>query len=67
MNEKCNEDIKTTKTGNSNPFNAFVKSELTGWKPLDIAWLLLATAVILGLSIYWKDTWLSLLAAVTGV
>ena len=67
MNEKRNEEFKTIKTENSNPFYSFVKSELTGWRSLDVAWLLLATAVILGLSIYWKDTWLSLVAAVTGV
>ena len=45
----------------------FFKSELTGWKPFDVIWLAVATAVILGLSVYWKDTWVSLLAAVTGV
>ena len=45
----------------------FIKSELTGWKIFDIIWLTIATAVILGLSIYWKDTWISLVAAVTGV
>ena len=67
MTENRKEDIETTKIHGSAPLRAFVKSELTGWKPLDIAWLLLATAVILGLSIYWKDTRLSLLAAVTGV
>ena len=44
----------------------YIRSELTGWKPFDITWLLLATAVILGLSIYWKDTLRSLTAAVTG-
>ena len=44
----------------------FLKSELTGWKPFDVIWFLAATAVILGLSIYWKDTWISLIAAVSG-
>ena len=48
-------------------FKKFIKSELTGWKPFDVIWLVFATAVILGLSIYWKDTWISLGAAVTGV
>ncbi len=48
-------------------FKKYIKSELTGWRPFDIIWLALATAVILGLSFYWKDTWISLLAAVTGV
>lgn len=45
----------------------FVKSELSGWKPFDVIWLVFATAVILGLSIYWKDSPVSLWAAVTGV
>ena len=45
----------------------FVKSELSGWKPFDVIWLFFATAVILGLSIYWNDSPVSLWAAVTGV
>ena len=48
-------------------FKKYIKSELTGWKPFNVIWLAIATAVILGLSIYWKDTWMSLLAAITGV
>ena len=46
---------------------SFLKSELTGWKPLELAWLAAATAVILGLSLYWRDSPVSLLAAFTGV
>lgn len=45
----------------------FIKSELNGWKPFDIIWLSAATAVIVGLSIYWKDNWMSFLSAITGV
>lgn len=45
----------------------FLKSELTGWKAPDLAWLAAATAVILGLSLYWKDSPISLWAALTGV
>ena len=45
----------------------FLKSELTGWKALDLAWLAAAMAVILGLSLYWKDSPVSLWAALTGV
>lgn len=33
-------------------FRKFIKSECTGWTPLDLAWLAAATAVILGLSLY---------------
>ena len=46
---------------------AFIKNECAGWKAFDIAWLTFATAVILGLSLYWHDTWVSLIAALTGV
>lgn len=45
----------------------YIKEELTGWKVLDVAWLVFATAVILGLSIYWKDSLISIFAALTGV
>lgn len=45
----------------------FVKSELTGWKKFDIFWILFATAVILGLSLYWKEGALELIMALTGV
>ena len=45
----------------------YVKSELSGWKVIDVAWISIATAVILALSIYWKEDWIHLLAAVTGV
>lgn len=45
----------------------FWRGERTGWKPLELAWLGAATAVILGLSLYWRDSPVSLLAALTGV
>lgn len=45
----------------------YLKSEISGWKRWELAWLALATAVILGLSIYWRDNWISLTAALTGV
>ncbi|MBO4326050.1 MAG: nicotinamide mononucleotide transporter [Clostridia bacterium] len=50
-----------------NSLKRFLKSEITGWNAFDIMWLSVATAVILALSIYWKDNWLSLTAALTGV
>lgn len=50
-----------------NKLKAFVKTELTGWKPLEVAWLAIATVVILGLSIYWKDTVVGIISALTGV
>ena len=45
----------------------YIKEELSGWKTFDVAWLGIATAVILGLSIYWKDSLISVFAALTGV
>lgn len=45
----------------------FIKSELTGWKKWDILWMVVATAVILGLSIYWGENALGLIMALTGV
>lgn len=50
-----------------NKVKRFLKEEASGWKVFDVAWLLIATAVILGLSIYWKDNMVSLTAALTGV
>ena len=45
----------------------FIKQELKGWTPAFVFWLSLATAVILGLSLYWKDTLLGIVSALTGV
>ena len=50
-----------------NAIRRFLKNEASGWKTPELVWLGIATAVILGLSIYWKDNWMSLLTAVTGV
>ena len=45
----------------------FFKNEMKGWKAFDIFWLFTATAVILGLSIYWKDNIVGIISALTGV
>lgn len=45
----------------------FIKSELTGWKLWEVLWLLLATGVILGLSVYWGENAIGLIMALTGV
>ena len=34
-------------------FKKFIKNEIEGWKKLEVTWLLIACAVIVGLSIYW--------------
>lgn len=45
----------------------YFKSEFTGWNGIEIAWLLLASGVILALSLYWKDTLIGIFSALTGV
>ena len=44
-----------------------LKEELAGWRPLEIAWLVLASAVIVGLSVYWGDTLMGIISSTTGV
>lgn len=45
----------------------FIKRELSGWKKLEIAWIMLATVVMLVLSVYWKDTLIGIVSALTGI
>ena len=45
----------------------FIKEELTGWHRWEVIWLLLACAVITGLSIYWHDSVMGIISATTGV
>lgn len=47
--------------------NQFLKNEISGWTTFEKLWLFLATVVIVGLAIYWKDSWISFIAAITGV
>lgn len=44
-----------------------IKKEFTGWKKWQIAWMVLANGIILGVSIYMGDTALGILASLTGV
>ncbi len=46
---------------------SFLRSELRGWKKAHLLWLAVASAVIIGLSIYWKDTPMGIISATTGV
>ncbi|MBR6143828.1 MAG: nicotinamide mononucleotide transporter [Treponema sp.] len=46
---------------------ASIKKELSGWKKWQVSWLFLATIIILGVSIYQKDTWIGILASCSGV
>lgn len=46
---------------------AFIRNEMYGWKKWELVWLLVACLSILGLSIYWGDTLIGIVSAVTGV
>lgn len=50
-----------------NELKKFIKTELSGWKPLEIVWLTLATVVITALSVYWKDNAVGIISALTGI
>ncbi len=45
----------------------FFKDEISGWKPLEVVWLCVASVIILSLSIYWKDSIIAIISALTGV
>lgn len=46
---------------------AFMKDELRNWKLLEVLWLAFATAVITGISLYFRENWIQLWAAITGI
>ncbi len=60
-------NTKTVQTQKAGAVKKFFKNEIKGWKKLDVCWLAVATAVILGLSLYWKDSLIGIISALTGV
>ena len=44
-----------------------IKNEFKGWKFLEVFWLVLACSIITGLSIYWQDSVMGIISALTGV
>lgn len=46
---------------------AFLRRECSGWKTWEVAWMALATLVIIGLSLYWEDTLMGIISSTTGV
>lgn len=45
----------------------FIKNELSGWKKWEVVWLVVATAIITALSIYWGDSLIGIISATTGI
>ena len=50
-----------------NKIKEALRKELTGWKKWQVFWIIFANAMILGISIYQKDSWLGIAASITGV
>ncbi len=50
-----------------NRFKAFIKDELSGWKGIEIFWLLFANIALLVISLILGDTAIGILASLTGV
>jgi len=46
---------------------AFIKDELSGWKPWEILWITTATITILSLSIYLNESLIGIIMAISGV
>ncbi len=50
-----------------NKIQTFISNELSGWKMWEVAWLFVACATIVVLSVYMGDTIIGILSATTGV
>lgn len=46
---------------------AFVSDEISGWRPGELLWLLFCVSSITALSLYWRDSALGVVAAVSGM
>ncbi len=45
----------------------FVGNYFKDWNTYEKVWLFAFTAIIIGLSIYWKDSWIGVVASLTGI
>ena len=45
----------------------FIKNELYGWTKIEVLWLIISCTVITALSIYWQDSLMGIISAVTGI
>lgn len=46
---------------------AFLRDELSGWKPWEVLWIIISTVTILSLSIYLNESMIGIIMAITGV
>ena len=45
----------------------FIKNELQNWKAIEIIWIIIASTVILSLSIYWKENIIGIVSSISGI
>lgn len=50
-----------------NKVKYYIKNELSGWSIWELVWLFGSCAIILALSVYWGDTAIGMISAVSGV
>ena len=45
----------------------FIKNELKNWKAVEVLWIVTASAIILSLSIYWKENIIGIVSSISGI
>ena len=48
-------------------FGRLLAEQVRGWRASEIAWLVFSVSSIVALSLYWNDTAIGMIAAVTGM
>ncbi len=46
---------------------AFLRREGSNWTPFELGWMFFCCAVIVGLSIYWDESWIGIISSLTGI
>lgn len=45
----------------------FIKNELQNWKSIEVVWIMIASGIILSLSIYWKENIIGIMSSISGI
>lgn len=45
----------------------FIKNELKNWKAAEVLWIVTASAIILSLSLYWKENIIGIVSSISGI
>lgn len=55
------------RTKTKSKFGTFIQEECSNWQKKEVAWLVVATLVIIGVSLAWGDSLLGIISSVSGV